>query len=404
MKIKNVVIINDFDYVQGGASKVAIDTANLLVNSNKNLNVYYFSACHSDKSTLDKKVVSVCTNQFEFLNDKNRIRGFFNGLYNFKSKRKLKKLLLSLDKKETIVHVHGWTKALSSSVFDIAFKLKYKLVLTMHDYFTACPNGGYFNYKENKICHLKPLSLKCIKCNCDSRNYFFKLYRILRQKKYNQSFKKLKNVISISDFSLKVLKNTLPKNINIARINNPIDFRKNKQNIDFSHNDYYLYVGRVSKEKGVDLFCEAITQLNLLGIVVGDGNQKIVLQKKYPNIKFVGWKSEGEVKEYMKNAKCLIMPSRLYEVAPLTNLEALSVGVPSLVSITCAASDVNNIKNNNGDVFDVNVEDLKTTIQNFNIKTVNNNILLNYSSNIYVKKIIEFYNELIEMEKKNVEI
>ena len=29
-KIKNVVIVNDFNYVQGGASKVAIDTAKIL--------------------------------------------------------------------------------------------------------------------------------------------------------------------------------------------------------------------------------------------------------------------------------------------------------------------------------------------------------------------------------------
>ena len=29
MKIRNVVIINDFDYIQGGASKVAIQTANI---------------------------------------------------------------------------------------------------------------------------------------------------------------------------------------------------------------------------------------------------------------------------------------------------------------------------------------------------------------------------------------
>ena len=66
--------------------------------------------------------------------------------------------------------VAGWTKALSSSVFDVAFKMNFKVVLTLHDYFTACPNGGYFDYKENKICKRKPLSWKCIKCNCDSNS------------------------------------------------------------------------------------------------------------------------------------------------------------------------------------------------------------------------------------------
>ena len=33
MNIKTVVIVNDFNYIQGGASKVAIDTAKILRES-----------------------------------------------------------------------------------------------------------------------------------------------------------------------------------------------------------------------------------------------------------------------------------------------------------------------------------------------------------------------------------
>ena len=36
-KIKNVIVINDFNYVQGGASKVAIDTAKALKNNGINV-------------------------------------------------------------------------------------------------------------------------------------------------------------------------------------------------------------------------------------------------------------------------------------------------------------------------------------------------------------------------------
>ena len=264
--IKNIIIVNDFDYIQGGASKVAIDTANLLVNSSDEIKVYFFSASHGVSSNLDKKVVSICTNQGEALKSKNRIKGFINGIYNFKAKRELKKLLKSLNKDETIIHVHGWTKCLSSSVFDVAFKLNYKLVLTMHDYFTACPNGGYFNYKENKICKLNPLSFKCIKCNCDSRNYLFKMYRIIRQFVQNKIVKlndKLSDVISISEFSENILKETLNPKIKIHRVYNPIDLDNHVEKIDYTQNEYFLYVGRISKEKGVDIFCEAITRSTL---------------------------------------------------------------------------------------------------------------------------------------------
>ena len=318
-----------------------------------------------------------------------------NGIYNLKAKKDFKKLLKTLNKENTIIHVHGWTKCLSSSIFDIAFKMKFKVVLTMHDYFTACPNGGYFNYKSNNICHLKPLSIKCIKCNCDSRNYFFKLYRLIRQLIYTNSFKHVKNVIAITDFSLSILKQTLSSDVNIFRVNNPIEFDKNVQLVDYKKNNYYLYVGRISKEKGVDLFCKAISDLGLQGIVVGDGDQKKILEELYPNIEFVGWKNELEVKEYMKNAKYIVFPTKWYETMGLIVLEALRFGIPSLVSKSCAASEIANKENCTGDIFDTNVESIKKCILNQKDIKINRSILDEYSFDKYYKDINSVYKKIL---------
>ena len=262
-KITNVVIVNDFDYIQGGASKVAIQTANIIKENNPNINVYFFSGDHNDLSNLNNSIINICTYQGEALKNKNKLKGAINGIYNFKAKKELNKLLNSLDNKETIIHIHGWTKCLSSSIYSSIFKMNFKNVLTLHDYFTACPNGGYFNYKTNKICKYNPMSVKCKKCNCDSRNYIFKIYRIIRQFVQNRIVKlnqNLQNVISISEFSENILKKTLNKNTNITRIYNPIDLDNEQQKVEFKNNEYYLYVGRVSKEKGVDIFCKALTE------------------------------------------------------------------------------------------------------------------------------------------------
>ena len=246
--------------------------------------------------------------------------------------------------------------------------MKFKVVLTLHDYFTACPNGGYFNYKQNEICHLKPLSWKCIKCNCDSRNYGFKLYRVVRQFVQNKIVKlndRLENVITISELSEKILKPTLGKNTKITRIYNPKDIEENAEKVDPSKNEYYLYVGRISKEKGVDLFCQAITDLELKGIVVGDGDEKKKLEKQYPNIEFVGWKNKDEVKQYMRGARALIFPSRWYEGAPLTPLEAMQYGIPCLVSSVSSAIEY--IKNKE-EIFDLTKKDLENKIIIYNKK------------------------------------
>ena len=385
MKIENVVIVNDFNYVQGGASKVAIDTARLLKEEIKN--VYFFSAVtRKDEEIFGIKYIS--TNQNEALKEKNRIKGFINGIYNFKAKREFKKLLKTLDKEHTVIHVHGWTKALSSSVFDIAFKMNFKVILTLHDYFTACPNGGYFDYKENKICKRKPLSWQCIKCNCDSRNYVFKIYRIIRQFVQNKIVKlpkKLKYAIGISDLSIEVLKPTLNPNLKLEKIYNPIDFDENDEKVDYNKNDYYLYVGRISKEKGVDIFCRAITDLNLKGIAVGDGSEKERLEKEYPNIEFTGWKDSKEVKEYMKKARCLIFPSLWYETAGLTILEAQALGIPCLVNNCCAGMEF--VENSNKYI---NLEDLKDKIIKDNLKVTKFN-KSNFFTKNYIKKLGDFY-------------
>lgn len=400
-KIENVVIINDFDYVQGGASKVAIDTAKILAN--ENINVYFFSATDNEEAKLHN-VKYITTKQGEALKDTNKIRGIVNGIYNIKAKNELKKLLNTLDSQKTIIHVHGWTKALSSSVFDIAFKMNFKVVLTMHDYFTACPNGGYFNYKKNEICKLKPLSWKCIKCNCDSRNYSFKLYRILRQFVQNKIVRlneRIKYVISISDFSEGILKPTLNKNIKIKKIYNPIETENKAEMLDLKQNEYYLYVGRISKEKGVELFCQAITELNYKGISVGDGDEKEKLERQYTNIEFTGWKDKKEVKSYMERARALIFPSKWYEGAPLTPLEAMSIGLPCVVSSKCAASEfIQNGKN--GFVFE-DIEDLKNKIRYLNenkeLEVMGENAYKSYwdkpfNEEMYIKNIIKFYNEI----------
>lgn len=165
----NVIIVNDFDYIQGGASKVAIETANLLYE--KKVNTYFFSAVHSNESKIKSNVINL--NQKEMIKDPNKIRGIFNNLFNVRALIEFNHLLEQFDPLDTIIHVHGWTKALSSSIFYIAFKKNFKVVITAHDYFIPCPNGGFFNYQTNNSCNLKPLSKKCLICNCDSRNMFF---------------------------------------------------------------------------------------------------------------------------------------------------------------------------------------------------------------------------------------
>ena len=87
---------------------------------------------------------------------------------------------------ETVLHVHAWTKVLTSAIFKAAADCGVRIILSVHDYFLSCPNGGCYNFVQGKICTLQPMSFGCVACNCDSRNYVYKIWRCLRQQKQNR--------------------------------------------------------------------------------------------------------------------------------------------------------------------------------------------------------------------------
>jgi glycosyltransferase involved in cell wall biosynthesis len=86
-----------------------------------------------------------------------------------------------------------------------------------------------------------------------------------------------------------------------------------------------MYVGRVAVEKNV----EAFLNVDFPGskVVVGDGPQLPVLQKKYPNVYFVGLKKGEELARYYAAADVFVFPSRT-DTFGLVMLEALACGTP----------------------------------------------------------------------------
>ncbi len=333
---QNIVIVHENGNITGGSAKVAIQTAIGLAR--EGFKVTYFCATNPIdeelKNTVDK---IICLNQPEIKNA-SKLKGAIQGIWNKKAYKQLN-ALLKKHGRQTVVHIHGWSHALSASIFKACADNQVIPFVTLHDYFSVCPNGGFYNFKEQCICHLKPMSFKCICNNCDTRSYSQKIYRVIRQYVQDKYIKNNSNInyIYISEFSFSKVKVYL-KSDKVYYLHNPVDYYEIDK-VDALSNDKYLYIGRVAPEKGVDLFCEALTKLKRNGIVIGDGPSKDILSKKYPNIDFVGWKSKQDIIPYLKQAKCLIFPSRWYEGAPLTTEECLNVGIPCIVSDACAAVD-----------------------------------------------------------------
>jgi glycosyltransferase involved in cell wall biosynthesis len=338
MSLLNVVIINDVANVNGGTAQVALSSAIGLAK--KGYSVTLFSAALPIMPELENypnlKVINL--NQYQIIDDPNRIRASIQGLWNFKAYYCLKNLLSTFDPKTTIVHVHGWTKALSSSVLRQAIKKRFRVVLTLHDFFLACPNGGFFNYQTQKICPLKPLSRACVLANCDVRSYPQKLWRVARQVVQNTFGQMLgiKHFITISELNESILRPYLPPNSQVYRISNMINIEQEQQ-VDVYHNSQFTFVGVLSPHKGVKLFTQAARQLGCELTFVGEGRCRGEIASIYPRANITGWVSNSEVQKYLKSARVLVFPSLWYETQGLVVPEAAALGIPAIVADTSAA-------------------------------------------------------------------
>jgi len=410
MRVRTVVVINDFAFINGGAGQVAISSAVGL--SEKGYRVILFTAVGPVDDVLkDNGIEIICLNQYDILHDPNRIRAIIQGIWNTKGKIVFNKLLEKLNKTETVIHFHSWSKALSSSLLFIAKKRGFKSVVTLHDFFAYCPNGGLYDYQHSKICRKKPLSAACVCCNCDTRGYLQKIWRCVRQVVQNRVLYRMNNIIflSISDLSTHVFQEYYPnKKAILCRIDNPVKIPSSLERIRVENNISYLFVARLSLEKGIDLFCEAVSQLGVVGCVLGDGYLLDVYKKKYPMIKFTGWVTGKEKEDYIKTAKAFVFPSKWYETFGLSVAEMQSCGIPCIVpDLNAAAEQI--IDGDTGFIFQTgNLESLKDkiiSVENMNKEELNrmskqvfdNFLRERYSMNTHLNNIIELYNRILNL-------
>ena len=86
-----------------------------------------------------------------------------------------------------------------------------------------------------------------------------------------------------------------------------------------------LFVGRISKEKNIDAFLSL--QVPGTKRVVGDGPYRSALQKRYPEVEFLGYRHGVELAEAFSDADVFVFPS-LTDTFGVVVIEALACGVP----------------------------------------------------------------------------
>ena len=298
-----VVICVDHASVTGGQAKVAFDSARGLLAAGHHPILFTGAGPVSDDLKASGVEV-ICLDQPDLVSNPSKLAGAVQGFWNAKAAAALAKLLGACPKGRTVVHVHGWAKALSPAIGKPIAASGLPAIYTIHEYFLFCPNGGFYNYQKNEVCQLKPMSASCLSTHCDSRTYPRKLWRSARLMAA-QNIVRMPSVFSdyicISGHQSEIVAPYLPKGVRVHRVSNPIEADNLGPKPHPASGDL-IFVGRLSAEKGAFLFAEAAERANVTATFIGDGPLREELQARHPTARFLGWQPSDKVREHMRAA------------------------------------------------------------------------------------------------------
>lgn len=336
----DVIFVNDSGAINGGTARVAIGEARHLAG--RGHRVTFLAGFGPVDPSLSAAGVRVeLTGQSELVKDGVPLRALAAGIRNRTAERKMVELLDGRSTQHTVVHLHGWTKCLSASVVRPAIDRGFSVICTLHDYFSACPNGGLYDFQRNASCALTPMSWSCIGRHCDKHSYAQKLYRVGRhwaQQQWHGVPGDLRYFATVSPFSRNLLSPYLPPEATLFDLPNPIDVERRAPSQPEKRGNF-LFVGRLSPEKGPAVLAAAGAGRKVAVTFVGDGPERSAIEKLMPASAMTGWLPPSEVQEQMRRCRAIICPSVCYETQGIVVQEAAALGVPAIVSDGCAARD-----------------------------------------------------------------
>jgi glycosyltransferase involved in cell wall biosynthesis len=269
---------------------------------------------------------------------RNIVKMISRSVYSFEVKKAAEKIIT--DTKPDVVYILHYVNKLSPSVIRAAKKKSVPVVLRLSDYFLLCPRFDFIS--KGKICEdcLKKGYLSCIKKRCVKNSLFASAVRVFSMKvhKLMKIYEDIDAFITPSVF----LKDKLIANGFNPRKIHCIPTFSHESDIEVTdpEDDYGLYFGRITKEKGVESLVLAYEKMpsRKLMIVGDDSTTEAEHFKNYlnehniSNIVFCGFKSGEELEKIIKGARMTFIPSLWYENLPNAALESFKHMKPVLAS------------------------------------------------------------------------
>ena len=330
-----VLLVNKFHYMKGGSERYYFTLAEAF--KAKGHDVIFFAMKDEEKNIPCEQEKYFVSNASVKGGIKSKLNMVLHIAYSKEAYRNMKALLV--DEKPDLVIMNLVHKQITCSVIDAIKEYNKDLPIfwTMHDLITVCPSytmldgngqicekclhGDFSNCRKNKC--IKGSTLMSILSTYEAN-------RIKKKKWYD----KVDLFICPSQFYADKLKEGNFTKSPIICMRNPLPLNTVYEMAE-NEDGYILFFGRLSAEKGVKILIDASVKAGVRLIILGTGPIEEELHeyaKDYANIEFKGFQTGETLTNYVKNARCVVLPSEWYENGPYSAMEAMAVGKPLIVS------------------------------------------------------------------------
>ena len=398
------LLVNKFHYLKGGSERFYFNLTDIL---KKNGNEVIHFAMKDEKNFPDSNEEYFVENVSKNGGFANKIKFITNLNYSKEAYKKIKELIKKERPDVAILNlVH---KQITLSIIDALKEYNVKILWVVHDLIMICPSYTMLN-GNGDICEkcIKGDFINCVKNKCIDNSTLKSLlsYREAKFIRKHKFYDDVDTFICPSKFYKEKLEESKFTKSNIVYMPNPLSY-DTKFCLNENPDDYVLYFGRLSKEKGVDDLIKACANNNMKLYIVGTGPYEDYLKNlvsklnSEKQIRFFGYKTGEELKNLVFNSKVVVLPSKWYENGPFSAIEAMSMGKPLIVSSLGGLPELI-VENENGYVYN-NLNELQECLQK--LFTLDNltyldkckkslNIARNkYNPNLYYENLIKLINK-----------
>ena len=241
--------------------------------------------------------------------------------------------------KPDVCHLHNTWFTLSPAVIHTLHDEGVPMVMTLQNYRLLCANALFF--RDGQVC------TKCLdghiwravkhRCYHDSVGQSALAATVISTARVRGTWQLVDRFLAASNFvKSKFVEGGFAQERITVRPNLAPDC--GARTTRPSESKTVLYVGRLSREKGVDVLVDAWARAGaavqgLELVIVGDGPLRQELEDRaVPDVRFTGWLQQAEVAQLMLTARTNVLPSQVFETFGRSMVEAMAAAMPVIAS------------------------------------------------------------------------